>query len=334
MRVGLESLIAAELAVHVEESRDYYSARAASAGVNSRPDPSTPDGLREARALEEERARRSVAATAHRPAPAEVLAEAAGRRVPLRIFPPVTETARGVYLDIHGGGFYMGSAARGDTHNRRLADALDVAVVSVDYRLAPEHPWPAAAEDCETAALWLVEEAGALFGTTRLAIGGVSAGATLAMTTLLRLRARGLPTAFAAAALQFGTYDMSGRTPAGRLLDGEFFIEAYAGDVADRTDPDISPVFGDLRGLPPVLLVVGSLDILLEDNLAMAARLSAAGVEVDVRVYPESPHGFTLHPTAMACAALDHIGSWLADRLQAADAEVGEEWAARGSDRQ
>jgi acetyl esterase len=94
---------------------------------------------------------------------------------------------------MHGGGFYMGSAARGDAYNRSLAHALGIAVVSVDYRLAPEHPWPAAPEDCETAALWLVEEAGTRFGTARLAIGGVSAGATLAMTTLLRLRDRGAP---------------------------------------------------------------------------------------------------------------------------------------------
>jgi acetyl esterase/lipase len=282
--------------------------------------------------LEEARAKGSAAATAR--GPLEAIAEAAGRRVPVRIFAPETGPARGVYLDIHGGGFYMGLAARGDAHNRRLADALGVAVVSVDYRLAPEHPWPAAPEDCETAALWLIEEAGARFGTTRLAIGGVSAGATLAMTTLLRLRASGMPTAFAAAALQYGTYDMSGQTPAGRLIDGEFFIEAYAGHVADRTDPDISPVHGDLRGLPPALLVVGSLDILLEDNLAMAARLSQAGNEVDVRVYPESPHGFTLHPTAMASAALDDIESWLAERLQPADAQVTDERAACGSDRQ
>jgi acetyl esterase len=315
MQVGLGSLIDAGLVAYVEDSRAFYAARAPSAGTDPRPDPSIREGLQEARALEEERARRSVSTTSRRPRSVEALAEVAGRRVPVRIFAPEMGTARGVYLDIHGGGFYMGLAARGDAHNSRLADALGIAVVSVDYRLAPEHPWPAAPEDCETAALWLMEEADARFGTSRLAIGGVSAGATLAITTLLRLGARGAATAFVGAALQFGTYDMSGQTPAGRLLDGEFFIRAYAGDAADRTNPDISPVYGDLRGLPPVLLVVGSLDILLEDNLVMAARLSAAGGEVDVRVYPESPHGFTLHPTAMASTALNDIESWLADRF-------------------
>jgi acetyl esterase/lipase len=79
----------------------------------------------------------------------------------------------------------------------------------------------------------------------------------------------------------------------------------------------VSPVFGDLRDLPPTLLIVGAADVLLEDNLVMAARLSAAGGEVDLRIYPESPHGFTGHPTSMARAALDDQESWLADHLTA-----------------
>ncbi|HEY5288248.1 MAG TPA: alpha/beta hydrolase [Solirubrobacteraceae bacterium] len=306
----------AEPAAHVEESRAFYAARAASRGSDSQPDPSTPEGLREARALEQARAKGAGSATSPGPPAVEEIVDVGGRRVPVRVIAPESGTARGVYLDFHGGGFYMGSPARGDPHNRSLAHALRIAVVSVGYRLAPEHPWPAAPDDCETAALWLLEEAETSFGTTRLMIGGVSAGATLAMTTLLRLRDRGVVSPFVGAALQFGTYDLSGQTPAGRLLDGEFFIQAYAGHVADRTNPDISPIYGDLRGLPPALLVLGSSDILLEDNLVMAARLRAAGGEVDVRVYPESPHGFTLHPTTMASTALKDIESWLDERLR------------------
>lgn len=308
MQIGWESLIDEELAAYIDESRRFYATRSANTGAEPPPDPSTPAGLKKARASQR------VPETPG-PPPVELLAERAGRRVRVRIIAPETDAPRGVYVDIHGGGFYMGQAAQGDARNRRLANALGVAVVSVEYRLAPEHPWPAASDDCETVALWLLDRAAVMFGTTRLAIGGVSAGATLAMTTLLRLRDRGVLEPFAGAALQFGTYDMSGQTPASRLLADEFFIQAYAGHVADRTNPGISPFYGDLRGLPPTLLIVGSLDILLEDNLAMAARLSAAGGDVAVRVYPESPHGFTLHPTEMAAAAVRDIDAWLADRV-------------------
>ena len=239
----------------------------------------------------------------------------AGRTIPVRIFLPTTATVRGAYLDLPGGGFYLGSTAGADLRNAALAESLGIAVVCVDYRLAPENPWPAAPDDCEAAARWLVDCAGSRFGTTALAIGGSSAGATLAMTTLLRLRDDGAAACFAGAVLQFGTYDLSGRTPAGRLIADEYFLEAYAGHLADRTVPDVSPVFGDLRNLPPTLLVVGTLDVLLEDNLAMAARLSAAGGEVDLRIYPGSPHGFTGHPTSMARVALDDRNTWLAERL-------------------
>ena len=164
--------------------------------------------------------------------------------------------------------------------------------------------------------MWLAEHAESRFGTKLLAIAGFYAGATLAVATLVRLRDRGI-TAFGGAVLQFGTYDLSAQTPAGRLIADEYFLEAYAAAAPDRTDPDLSPVFADPTGLPPVLMVVGRDDILLEDNLAMAVRLVAAGVEVDLRVYPASPHGFTGHPTPVARAAVAGIETWLRSRMHA-----------------
>ncbi|MET8371262.1 MULTISPECIES: alpha/beta hydrolase [Micromonospora] len=302
MRFALDALLVDVPAEQVDEARAFYRSRRAGHG------PRSPEELKEVRA------RRSAPRAADPPAVAETI-DAAGARVPVRILTPVDGPPQGVYLDIHGGGFYLDSAAHRDERNRALADALRLAVVSVDYRLAPEHPWPAAPDDCEAAALWLVEEAEARFGTSRLAIGGSSAGATLALATVLRLRDRGVVDCFTGAALQFGTYDLSARTPAGRRIADEYFIQAYVGHVEDRTDPDISPVYADLRELPPTLLVIGSADVLLEDNLTMAGRLSAAGNDVEVRIYPESPHGFTGHPTAIAGTALNDVNSWLRDRI-------------------
>jgi acetyl esterase len=301
MRLGLAQLIDPRLLPLVDGSRAYYAKRVAGRG------PSSWEELRAVRA--------SAAAVApSNPPPVEELIRVDGHSVPVRIHLPVDRPASGVFLEIHGGGFYLGSAADGDLRNRHLADACGIAVASVDYRLAPEHPWPAAPDDCETAGLWLAEHAEHRFGTSELAVGGFSAGATLAMTTLLRLRDRGI-TAFGSAVLQFGTYDLSAKTPAGRLIADEYFLKAYAGTATDRTDPDLSPVYAELSDLPPVLIIVGEDDILLEDNLAMAARLSAAGVDVDLRIYPGSPHGFTGHPTPMAAVAREDIETWLSGRL-------------------
>lgn len=224
---------------------------------------------------------------------------------------------RGVFLHIHGGGFALGHPHENDEYLRLVAERMHLAVVSVDYRLAPEHPHPAGPDDCEAAALWLIEHAVAEFGTDVLVIGGDSAGANLVATTLQRLRDRhGITGAFRAALFQYGFFDL-GLSPSVRNWSGrklvldtevvEWFAELYTAglDRESRRHPDISPLYGDLRGMPPAFFAVGTLDPLLDDTLLMATRWDAAGTPATVHVYPESIHGFDSFPTRLAARALD-----------------------------
>ncbi len=216
--------------------------------------------------------------------------------------------ARGVYLHIHGGGWSFGSADGQDERLRRIAEEARIAVVSVDYRLAPEHPFPAGLDDCEAVARWLVGHAAAEFGTDRLLIGGESAGAHLAVLTLLRLRDRhGICGAFRAAHLLFGPYDLS-MTPSQRSfgsrpllsntesLRGSYELFAPGTDPQQRRDPQLSPLYADLTGLPPARIVVGTQDPLLDDSLFLARRWQAAGAPVQLGVVAGAMHGFTLFP--------------------------------------
>ena len=243
--------------------------------------------------------------------------------LPARVLIP--DVVSGVYLHLHGGGMSLGSALSMDRRNWAIAQACDVAVVSVDYRLAPEHPFPAGPDDAEAAALWLIANAAAEFGSDRLLIGGESAGAYLALLTMIRLRDRlgGAPP-FAGVDCCYGIFDWGG-TPSSRSQVGK--VPYATGDGANRErylpgrsleecrDPAVSPLWAPLHDLPPTLLTVGTADWLLDDSLFVAARMAAAGSPVELAVYPEGPHGVESADTTVGRAARDRLHDFLRRRI-------------------
>ncbi|MGE0845958.1 MAG: alpha/beta hydrolase [Flavobacteriaceae bacterium] len=223
--------------------------------------------------------------------------------VALRVIAP--DNPRGAFLHIHGGGWVLGAADQQDDRLERLAGNCGLAVVSVEYRLAPEFPYPQGPDDCEAAALWLVGEGARHFATSKFFIGGESAGAHLSVVAMLRLRDRHGLTPFAGANLVAGCYDLA-MTPSVRnwgdeklvlcTRDIENFVGRFLCAGGDTADPDISPIHADLRGLPPAFFTVGTSDLLLDDSLFMHQRWLAAGNDAELAVYPGGMHVFTGFP--------------------------------------
>jgi acetyl esterase/lipase len=248
--------------------------------------------------------------------------------VPCRVFRPPAPP-RAVYLHFHGGGMILGAPEMNDQGNRELSRSLGVTVVSVDYRLAPEHPFPAGPDDGVAVAAWLLEHAGDELGSPRLLLGGESAGGYMAAAVLLRIRddldAAGRVDG---ANLVFGVYDW-GRSPSQRgvrahtgpdMLTPEgiaFFADCYLPGRTDdeRRAPDVSPAFADLRGLAPALLSVGTNDHLLDDTVWLASRWAAAGNDTELVVLPEMPHGFMAFPCAMTKAWARRTHDWFTEIL-------------------
>jgi acetyl esterase len=230
-----------------------------------------------------------------------------GNEIPLRVIAP--DRPRGVYLHIHGGGWVLGAANQQDPMLEHIADSTGLAVVSVEYRLAPEDPYPAGPDDCEAAAVWLVKNARAEFGSEVITVGGESAGGHLSAVTVLRMRDRYGYTDFRGANFVYGVYDL-GMTPSQRsfgnrrlvlrTLDMQQFYNAFLPTATDRRLPDISPLYADLKGLCPALFSVGTQDALVDDTLFMHARWVAAGNETELAIYPGGAHGFTLFPNRLA----------------------------------
>lgn len=206
----------------------------------------------------------------------------------------------------HGGGWVAGSIATHDHLCRAIARDAGVAVVSVEYRLAPEDPFPAAVDDAEAATAWVAGNARTLgIDPARLAVGGDSAGGNLAAVVARRARDKGGPAPALALALQVLLYpitDADLNTPSYRENAEGFFLtraamawywDQYLPDVSRRRDPDASPLRADdLAGLPPALVVTAGYDPLRDEAEAYARRLADAGVAVRLSPYPGMIHGF------------------------------------------
>ncbi|HEX7054793.1 MAG TPA: alpha/beta hydrolase [Burkholderiales bacterium] len=202
----------------------------------------------------------------------------------------------------HGGGWTIGDLDTHDVLCRELALGAQCAVFSVEYRLAPEHPFPAAVEDCVAATRFVAEHAREL-GIAGIAVGGDSAGGNLAAVVALQARDAGAPPlalqllVYPATDQRLGTASHE-RNARGYLLEREsieFFRRCYLPDERDYADWRASPLLaGDLRGVAPALVITAGYDPLLDEGRAYAERLRAAGVEVAYREYPDMVHGFLL----------------------------------------
>jgi acetyl esterase/lipase len=202
-------------------------------------------------------------------------------------------------LYLHGGGYVMGSPADYSDFIWRIARVTSARILCPYYRLAPEHPFPAALDDAVRAYSWLLADGAA---PRRMAIMGDSAGGGLALAMLLRLRDQGLPLPAAAVALSPWTDlaltgdSIRSNAAADPLLKFEraaSFARHYLAG-ADPRHPYASPLYGDPAGLPPILIQVGSDEILRDDSVRMADKLRAAGSPVELEIWPRMPHVWQL----------------------------------------
>ncbi len=250
-----------------------------------------------------------------------------GGPIPARLLRPMNVETDGAILYFHGGGFVLGSL---ETHHRMmrlLAIESRTTLIGVDYRLAPEHPFPAPLDDCVESVRWLEKNGPPTLGLDagRIVLAGDSAGANLALGALLKLRDEGHPLP-AGAGLFYGCYWARLGTPshlkygdgAYRLSSEEmgWFWRNYLGDHG-RGDPYAEPMNADLGGLPPLFLNYGEVDPLADDTRELVTRLDQAGVVHECVAYPGLVHGFLQMSSRVepAAAAITAAGRAIRDML-------------------
>ena len=253
-----------------------------------------------------------------------------GGELPVRVYRPVESGPLPVLLFFHGGGFVIGDLDTHDRTCRSLANRAGCLVVAVDYRLAPEHPFPAGVDDARAALAWLAANAAELGADpSRLAIGGDSAGGNISAATTLWAREEGIPLRFQlliypAVDMESDAYPSREENCQGYLLDREaqeWFVNHYFGpNPPALTDWRLAPIQAASHAdLPPALVVTAEFDPLRDEGAAYVAKLQAAGVPATVSCYEGMIHGFVgLSPfVAAASKAVDECGAALRQALSA-----------------
>jgi acetyl esterase len=249
-----------------------------------------------------------------------------GGPIPVRVFRPAGEGPLPVVAYVHGGGWAIGSLDAFGPVCRALANASGAVVASIDYRLAPEHPFPAGLDDVRAAVRWLAGNARELDGDPdRIAVAGDSAGGNLATVTARRLRDEGGP-ALRFQALVYPVCDSALNTPSYRECAAGFGLSALGMkrywewylDGADGSRPDASPLQAeDMSGLPPAFILTVRDDVLRDEGEAYARALEAAGVPVTLRRYDGAVHGFFrwLEKAEISRRAVAEVGAALREGL-------------------
>ena len=256
-----------------------------------------------------------VAAAAEEHEPVDRVEEVDADGVPCRLFVPAGATAGLVFL--HGGGFAFGDLDTHDAQSRRLANRTGRAVLAVDYRRPPEHPFPAAPDDVDTAARWLARHAAELsLDPARTATVGDSAGGNLALVAALRNR-----DLVAACALVYPFVDPSTSGASYAATDGgltrgeaQWYWRQYAATPADLVDADLAPYLSEeLGAAPPTYVLVAEHDVLADEDRELARRIEAAGGSVEVATFDGMIHGFWRHPELFDAAeeSLVALTGWL-----------------------
>ncbi|KAJ5779810.1 hypothetical protein N7457_007530 [Penicillium paradoxum] len=239
-----------------------------------------------------------------------------GREIPIRIYKPDNgQPSKGIFLHFHGGGFVLATHKHSDTALREIANKCQLTAISVGYRLAPEHSYPAAMHDAIDAAEYMVDHAVEVYGASLSFVGGESAGACLAALSALQLMRSRSSYRLSGLVLPYGYFDLTLGLPSIanstkplliNLTTMQRFNGAYVPGMstAELQQPSVSPLYEDLkelvatstRSLPPALFLCGTEDPLLDDTILMSSKWSIAGGEAIVKIYPGATHGFTGFP--------------------------------------